>query len=265
MPVLRTVQARGARLAASLSLAFLVAACGPSAPALTDPLEILREGAASLGEMTSFHLRGAIDGEVALDIGGLGGGVPLPLDGTTLDADVDVAAGELAAELVAPSLLSLRLNIVVADGQAYLRAPIITGDGWVRQPAEGGFGGDPGAALEGLAAILARPELAPERLPDTRCTGTDCYSVRITVGADEIATALGALGSAIPGISGVGVGDVAVTVGVRKGDLRLATLALEIPTGGTAPLTIALELSKVNEPVTISPPPADEVKDAPGG
>ena len=44
----------------------------------------------------------------------------------------------------------------------------------------------------------------------------------------------------------------------------LATLGLEIPAGGAAPLTISLELSKVNEPVTIDAPPADEVKDAPG-
>ena len=246
-------------------LVLAAAACGPTTPALTDPAEILQKAAASLGETRSFHVRGVIDGEVPLSIGGAGGGAPLPLDGTTLDGDVDVANGELAVEILAPALLNLRVNVVVADGSAYLRAPIITGGSWVRQPGDGGIGGDPRAALDGLAAFLARPELKPEKLADARCTGTDCYNVRFTVPAAEVRDALGSLGSAIPGLSGDAVGDVTVSVGVRRDDLRLATLGFEMPAGGTKPLTILLELSKVDEPVTITPPPADEVKDAPGG
>ncbi len=246
-------------------LALVVAACGSSTPPLTDPVEILQEGAASLGEMTSFHLRGAVDGELPLSIGGAGGGAPVPLDGTTLEGDVDVAGGELAVLLLAPALLNLRLELVVADGAAYLKAPLLTGDTWVRQPAEGGFGGDPGAALDGLATFLAQPELEPEKLDDARCAGTDCYRVRFTVPAEEIRDALGSLGGAIPGLSGDEVGDVTVTAGIRKDNLQLATLGLDIPAGGEQALTIDLELSKVNEPVTITPPPADEVRDAPGG
>jgi hypothetical protein len=245
-------------------LVLAAAACGPSVPALTDPAEILQKGAASLGTLKTVHVRGAIDGEVPLSIGGAGGGAPLPLDGTTLDADLDVANAGLDVELLAPALLNLRVNLRVVDGNAYLRAPIITGDSWVRQPAEGGIGGDPAAALAGLAAFLARPELAPEKLADSRCAGTDCYSVRFTVPASEVRDALGSLGSSIPGLGGDAVGDVTVTVGVRKDDRRLATLGLEIPAGGTKPLTINLELGKYDEPVTIEAPPADEVKVAPG-
>ena len=256
--------ARWALAVASAVLALVAAACGASTPALTNPVEILQSGAASLGALKTVHVRGAIDGEVPLDIGGGGGGAPLPLDGTTLDADVDVADGDLAAELLAPALLNLRINLLVVDGNAYLRAPIITGDGWVRQPAEGGIGGDPGAAFEGLATFLSRPELKAEKLPDVRCAGTDCYSVRLTVPAEEIREALGSMGSAIPGLGADAVGDVTVTVGVRKDDLRLATLSLDVPAGGARPLTISLELSKYDEPVTIEAPPADEVKDAPG-
>ncbi len=245
-------------------VAFVVAACGSRTAPLTDPVEILQAGAASLGEMKTVHIRGAIEGEVSLDLGGVGGGAPLPLKRTTLDADVDVANSALSAELVAPALLNLRVNVIVVDGSSYLRAPIITGDSWVRQPAEGGVGGDPGAALEGLAAFLARPALLPEKLPDIRCAGTDCYSVQFTVPAQELADALGSLGSSIPGLSGTAVGDVTVTVGVRKDDFRLATLSMEIPAGGTTPLTISLELTRMNEPVTIEAPPPDQVKDASG-
>lgn len=266
---LRSASRRHSVLVAMLAtVALIAAACGPSAPTLTDPVQILQKGAASLGEMKTFHLRGTIDGEVPLDLGGIGsggGGAPLPLDGTTIDGDVDVAAGELAVELLAPALLNLRVNIVVANGSAYLKSPLITGRRWVRQPAEGGIGGDPGAALAGLAAFLARPELRPEKLPDTRCSGTDCYGVRLIVPAEEVRAALGWLGSVIPGLSGDGAGGVAVTAGVRKDDLRLATLGLQIQAGGTTPLTIVLELDKVNEPVTIDPPPADQVDAAPGG
>lgn len=251
-------------------VALVVSACGSSAPALTDPGDILREGAASLGAMTSFHLRGTVDGEVPLGLGGSGGrgeagGVPVPLDGTTMDGDVDVAGRALAVELIAPALLNLRVNVVVAGGSAYLKLPLVTGKRWVRQPAEGGIGGDPSAALAELAAFLARPELAPEKLPDARCAGTDCYSVRFTVQASAVRDALGSLGSAIPGLSGDTVGDVTVTAGVHRDDLRLATLGLEVPAGGTTPLMIVVELSKVNEPVTIVPPPLDQVDGSPGG
>jgi hypothetical protein len=255
------------RVAAIALVALVVAACGAgatAAPTLTDPAEILQAGAASLGEMDTLHVRGLVEGELPLDIGGVGGGAPLSLDGTTLDADVDVPNGALAVELLAPALFNLRINLVVVDGSSYLRAPILTGASWIRQPADGGIGGDPGAALEGLAAFLARPGLEPEKLPDTRCAETDCYDVRLSVAAEELLDALGSLGSSIPGLSGDAVGDVTLTVGVRKDNLQLATLDLEVPAGGTTPLTINLELTKVNEPVTIEAPPADQVKDAPG-
>jgi hypothetical protein len=255
----------GAILVAVLAISLGVAACGPARPELSDPIEILRAGAASLEDIESFHVRGAIEGEIALDIGGIGGGAPLGLGGTTLDGDVDVTAGELAAELLAPSLFNARVSIVVADGSSYLKAPIITGGGWIRQPGAEGIGGDVGAAVEGLRDFLARPGLAPEKLSDTRCAGTDCYSVRFVVPGEQVRDALGSLGSAVPGLSGDSVGDVTVTAGIRKDDLRLTTLGVEIPTGGTKPLSIDLELSKVNEPVTISPPPADEVNDPPAG
>jgi hypothetical protein len=245
-----------------------VAACGgsgTSAPALTDPVQILQKGAASLGEMKTFHLRGAIDGEIPLSIGGQGGGAPLPIGGTTLEGDVDVPAAKLAVEVVAPALLNLTANLVVSDGSAYLKAPIVTGDTWVRQPVQGGIGADPAAAIDGLAAFLARPDLKPEKLPDTRCAGTDCYSVRFTVPARDLQAALGSLGSAIPGLSGSSVGDATITVGVRKDNLQLATINLEVPAGGAKPLTVALELSKVGQPVTITPPPADQVRGSAGG
>jgi hypothetical protein len=262
-------RARSALAAALAAIALAVAACGSSTPPLDDPVEILQAGAASLGELETVHLRGAVDGEVALDVGGIGGGAPLPLDGTTLEGDIDVAGEALEFELLAPALLNLRLNLVVVDGWSYLKIPLLTGQRWIRQPAGegtdgsgGGPGGDPGALLEGLAAFLAQPELEPEKLPDTRCTGTDCYTVRFTVPAAEVREALGSLGTSIPGLADA-VGDVTVTAGVRKDTLQLATLGLDIPAGGGAPLAIRLELTKYDEPVTITAPPADEVDDAP--
>ena len=262
MPVRRRRGATPVIVAMAL-LAIVAAACGPSARVLSEPVEVLQAGAASLREMRTLHLRGLIEGELRLDLGDAGGGAPLQLEGTTLDAEIDVSNSALAVELLAPALLNMRVSLIAVDGGAYLRVPILTGDGWIRQPAEDGLGGDPGAALAGLAVFLARPELKPERLPDTRCAGTDCYSVRFTVPAEALRAALGTLGSSIPGLSGDAVGDVAVTVGVRRDDLRLVTLGVEIPAGGTAPLKINLELSKVNEPVTIEAPPADEVMGAP--
>jgi hypothetical protein len=271
-PVLHRRLARAARARAVTAAAILVglavvsAACsGPSKSDLTDPVEILQKGAASLAALKTVHVRGTIDGDVPLSIGGLGGGAPLSLDGTTLEGDVDVAGAALSFEVVATALLNMKVNLVVVDGITYLKAPIITGQKWVRQAAGSGIGLDPGALLEGLSTFLARPELKPEKLPDARCAGTDCYVVRFTVPAAEVRAALGSLGSAIPGLSGDAVGDVTVTVGVRKDDLRLATLGLDVPAGGKKPLSIRIELSAYDAPVTITAPPADQVVDRPGG
>jgi hypothetical protein len=262
------VRARTVALALPVVLATLalaVAACGgPSAPALTDPAEILQKGAASLGQLKTVHLRGTVDGEIAIDAGGIGGGAPMPLGGTTIEGDVDVAREALAVEILAPSLLNQRLNLVVVDGSAYVKAPILTGQRWVRTTAGQGIGGNPAAILEGLAAFLGRPELQPQKLADARCSGADCYAVQFAVPAAEVRAALGPLGTSIPGLSSA-VGDVTVTAGIRKGDLRLGSLGLEIPAGGSAPLTISLELGRYDEPVMISAPPADQVDATPGG
>ncbi len=263
----RMSASRGPRrpAAGALVLGLVLAACGgASAPPLTDPVAILRAGAASLGTLTTVHVRGAIDGEVAIGLGPTGGGGPIALDGTTIDGDIDVAGDALSVEVVAPALLNQRIDLVVKDAVSYLKAPIVTGQRWVREPAGQGVGADPGSILEGLSAFLARPELLPEKLADTRCAGADCYAVRSVVPAAEVRAALGTLGSSVPGL-GDAVGDVTVTVGVRTSDLRLVTLGLEVPTGGERPLSIALELSAIGEPVTITSPPADEVDGAPGG
>lgn len=267
----RRGRAPAGRAAPAVALLTAVAlasgACGGGATpsVLTDPTAILQAGAASLGTLKTVHVRGAIDGAVPISIGGLGGGGPVSLDGTTLEGDVDVAGQALSVEVLATIIVSLKVNLVVVDGTAYLKAPIITGQKWVRQAAGSSITVSPGAILGGLSTFLARPELQPEKLADARCAGADCYVVGFTVPAAEVQAALGSLGSAIPGLSGDNVGDVTVTVGVRKEDLRLATLGLEVPAGGAKPLSIRLELSAYDQPVTISAPPADQVEDRPGG
>lgn len=249
---------------AATLLGLLAAACGPSTPPLAGPEEILEAAASSLETMDTVHLRGTVDGPLPIDAGGTGG-LPLTLDGTTLEADVDLPAAALALEVLAPAVLNLRLDVVVVDGTGYVRAPIITGESWARLPAEGGLGGDPGAAFDGLAALLRRPGLEAEQLPDRRCAGTDCQVVRIEVPVEEVRAALGDLGSAIPGLGAAEPGAVAVTIGVRRDNQELGTMVLEVEGDGTDPLVFALELSRVNEPVTITPPPADEVTDTPLG
>jgi len=248
-----------------LAFGLVLAACGgPAASPLTDPGEILRSGAASLTALKTVHVQGVVDGEIAVGAGSAGGGGPLDLDGTTIVVDLDAAARALSVQVAAPALLNMRLDLVVRDGTAYLRLPIVTGQRWVRQRAGGPLTADPAAVIHGLASFLARPDLAPARLADARCGGTDCYVVRFTVAAAVVRAALGSPGTAIPGL-GSAVGDVPVTVGVRRSDLRLATLALDVPAGGAKPLAIRLELSRFDETPAITAPPADEVDSAPGG
>ena len=85
------------RLAACVALVALVAgACGSSAPALTDP-EIVAQSVATLQTMKSFHLHATASGTIKIDLLGTGNALPVDLQGTTADADVDFANGKVKA------------------------------------------------------------------------------------------------------------------------------------------------------------------------
>lgn len=239
-----------------------LAACGgsPSAPAISDPKEILTRAVEAAQAARTVHFKADIGGSLALDLSGTGSGAPLDLTGTTAEGDIDIAAGSASASFSAPALFGLTGDAIVVGPDTYLRISLL-GDKYQKSStADGGVGAlsDPKQAIADLEKSLDELPTPPVKAPDEKCGDADCYRVTIAVPATDIGGALGgALGgaSAAPSVSGSGTADV----WVRKSDLRPAKLVITADGGSQGKLTVTIELTRWDEPVSISAPPPDQV------
>jgi hypothetical protein len=246
-------------------LATIVAACngGSSTATLTDPTEIVTAAITSTQAAKSVHLEIAIDGTatVALPIGG-GGGTAVDLTGTTASADLDLGGGALRATFAAPSLLGLAGEVIAVDGTTYLKTTL-TGPLYQASSASSGPV-DPSAPtgmINGLGNLLLGDGVQLTKGDDVACGSATCYTVSTTLTAADLGTSgadvLGGLPIDLTGAS------LALTIRVEQappnhlaGVQAVATMA-----DGTS-ITIDVTASKWDEPVTITAPPADQVKPA---
>jgi hypothetical protein len=253
------------RLLLALSSAALVAlsACSstPAAPALTDPKEILTKAAENVQAAKSVHFKADISGNLALDLTGSGSGGRLDLAGTTVDGDIDIAGGNAKASISAPALFNLTGDAIVVGTDTYLRLSLL-GDKYQKSSnATGdtlGAISDPKKTIADLQKSLDSLPTPPVKQPDEKCGDKDCYRITIAVPNTNVGGALGGAlggGSAAPSVSGSGTADIWVT----KDDLKPAKLAISADGGGQGKLTVTLELTDWDAPVSIGAPPADQV------
>ncbi len=245
-------------------LAVVIAACNGSSgtATLTDPTEIVNAAIASTQSAKSVHLEIAVDGTatVALPIGG--GGTPVDLTGTTASADIAFSAGALRATFAAPSLLGLAGEVIAVDGTTYLKTTL-TGPLYQASSATSGPV-DPSAStglINGLGDLLLGDGVQLTKGDDVACGSATCYTVSTTLTAADLGTSgadpLGSLPIDLTGAS------LALTIRVEQaspnhlaGVQAVATMA-----DGTS-ITIDVTASKWDAPVTITAPPADQVKPA---
>ena len=141
-------------------MAFLATACGTTptstAPALTDPREIVTAALTSTESAKSVHLAATVNGEatVALPIGG-GTGTPLDLTGTTASADIDFVKPAARATFAVKAGLTLNGEIIAVDGKTYVKSTL-TGPLYEESAAGAGLF-DPSARW--------RPDRQPRRHP----------------------------------------------------------------------------------------------------
>jgi len=243
-------------------VALVAAACGPSAPALTDPKEILTKAVEATGDAKSFHLLATLDGEFAADPLGTGGG-KMTLTGTKLEGDVDIANARAKLTFAVPALLGITGELIAVDDAAYVKTSI-TGD--LYQKSDTGAGGlpvdpaDPDAAIASLKEFLDKPEIDPKKLDDVDCGSAKCYAVTIELTADEIA-ALSGDGSST-GLDPATV--MRMTFSVDKTTLRFASVAVMLDAGEQGSLTVVLTFSAWDAAVTIEAPPDDQVGEGGG-
>jgi len=265
---------RGLALLLAAGLVVL-AGCGSSGPPpIEDPKEIVAKGIEALQGTKSVHLRVDVSGEAPLNLIPGSGANAIPLDGTTIEGDIDIAGKKLDLTFAIPPLLGLTGDIRVVDDAAYLRVPLL-GPKWMKQSASGsgtdavGTASDPQKALEDIRKALDDPKVAPKKLADEKCGTKDCYHVQLTIPTDELSGEIaGALGSAVPLPSGAalpsGSADATLDVWVEKDTMKIAKVAVDAAMD-PAKIKATITFSKWDVPVTIEAPPADQVDETGGG
>lgn len=252
----RTTRTIGAIVAV---LALSVAACGQSAPALSDPKEILTKAFEAAQDAKSFHVVATLDGEFAMDLLGTGGG-SMTLAGTRLEGDIDVAGKKLKATFAFPALLGLTGEVIAVDEAAYVKTSF---SGEKYQKMDAGESGlpidpsDPTANLDGFKEMLDQEGVDPTKLDDADCGSAKCYVIAIELTAEELAALSGPDASDLPFESG----SVTITVKVDKATLRYADVAITVAAGDAGTLTIAVTFSDWDKGVTVEAPPADQVEE----
>jgi hypothetical protein len=259
------------RLAAPMALlsglAIALAACGggPSLPALTDPTEIITVALKSTETAKSVRVDATLDGSINADLTGTGTtGTELPLTDTTAAADIDMAGGKARATFAIPAFLNLNGELIQIGDTSYVKTSL-TGPLYEAQQATDSLPVDPTDAsgmFDDLGDFLTADGVDPVKGDDVDCGGRQCYTVSIELTPEELA-ALGADQAAPAGLPiDLGSASLAITIRVEKDTYHLAGLNVVASLGEQGSVTLDLVFSKWDQPMDISPPPADQVKPA---
>jgi len=268
-PVINSLRSRALPIAVVIfgvlflgALAVFAIAGGSS---LTDPAEILTRGAEATSEADSFHVAVTVTGS----IDDPETGASMPLDGVTVEGDVDLANEAAHVTFAAPFLFGLSGEAIVLGEDVYLKSSL-SGDKWIHTPASSEDHPSPAPSSPAEIAdkvndFLATEGVSAEKLADEECGEDTCYHVRLTISED----ALAAHPDAIPDMGDYGSflpddtfrGPVLVDLLFDRDGLwlRQVSTAAADPESGDASLTMTL--SQYNETFDITAPPADQVTD----
>ena len=254
-------------------LAVLVAACGPTAPALTDPKEILSKSALALKDVKTIHLQIDLSGKVTADLMGTGSKSQLDLAGTTATLDMDVAGQKVKATGLAPAFLNTGGEVIVADGAVYykLTGPLAQGNtmyskipipaGAIEAPSGSASpvaSMNPQVVIDEINKALAKLPTPPTKLADEKCGDVDCYHISIHLSPEDLAK----LSSPAP-LPSDSAADITIDVWTRKNDLRTAKMTMAVKAGDQANVTVTMTAT-YDGAVSIAAPPADQVGEGTG-
>lgn len=251
-------------LPALVALGILLAACGtPAAPVLTDPDEILAQGLEATANLNSFHLQLSLDGRVTDPTSGS----TFPLSGTSVEGDFDLENQRIAATF---SAMGFSGDVRLVDGASYLKMSL-TGPQWIKSEVAADASGDPMDALRDPAAAIAELRTFLERdgvetvlEADGSCDDRPCYHVVLTLSPELLDEAAAEQGQSQTVPSEVLPDGLEVDLFFDKEKRHLARLGLDLAGSEIGELSATLAISKVDEPVDVEAPPADEVTEGGG-
>jgi hypothetical protein len=209
------------------------------------------------------HIEMTLDGKVSAPSTGAGApGPTIALTGTTASADVDIAAGSAHASFSVPAFLGLTGDLVQIGGTSYYKTSL-TGDMYQSQTSANLLPVVPtgsGSLVGTVGEFLSRPGVDPVKGDDVACGSTQCYTVQIELTSAEL-IAMGADAATASGLPlDLGAASLNLAIRVEKDTNHLAGIAATVALGEQGTLTIDLAMSKWDQPVTISAPPADQVQ-----
>ncbi len=254
-----------------LVMTAVLVACG--AGAVTDPKEIITQGLDKTGDLTSFHVSLALTGSITEPKSG----TKIALDGTTFEGDV-ATSGSASFTLAVPTLLGLKGDILLIGKDLYVKTTL-TGAKWSHQAmpipspdasaAPASPGTNPKAFIAELKKFLAKDGVVTKKLDDVTCGDRKCYHVQVTIPSSLMSNMASA--SPMPSLNLADIFGDALVVDLQfdKDKLWLTSWSTKIDSAKIGTLSLTLTLSAFDEPVTVSPPPANQVQEGgftlPGG
>lgn len=240
------------------ALTLVLAACGSATPALSDPNEIITTGLEATTGAQAFHMSAEVSGTVTIpDSGGT-----FTLDGTSLDADLDLEAQSFHMTLAVPALLGMTAEIVQIGTDQYVKSSL-TGPKWQHTEVAAGDPvsevTDPTAMLESANDFLATEGVETKKLDDSECGSASCYHVQLTIPAEVLGDAADATGGVLP--SDVLGDGLVLDLYFTKSDNRLAQVTTGVDSESVGTLTLTVTFSSWDESVTVEAPPANEVEE----
>jgi hypothetical protein len=244
-------------------VALILGACG-GAQSLVDPREIITKGLAATADLTSLHVSATVSGSFIEPTSG----ATIGLDGTTLKGDV-ATSGQGHFTFAVPTFLGLSGDLIISGTNLYYKTTL-TGPKWGHQqipvPSPGASGSasaaaslDPkAAALVEIGKLLLKDGVVSKKLDDVACGDAQCYHVQVSV-PSSVMDQSSDMSSLKP--SDIFGGALVVDLLFDREHLWLTELSTKIDSAKAGTFSAKLTFSAFNVPVTVSPPPSDQVQE----
>jgi hypothetical protein len=245
----------------------------PTPTPISDPYEIITQSLGQLQDVQTLHLEGELDGSVNVGaLPGLPGGPLIGLlgkvkvDNSTISGDVNFVYRAAHISASVPNLLGLTLDYIAVDGELYTKVSL-SGDKYSKTPLSGTLPEaflDPSASLDMvgaasmLRATMSQAGVTAVRVGRDKVDGRDAHHVVVFIPKEAADKAIGsALGSAAAGIT---IDSLSVDYWAYVDSLQPARLTVKASSASLGDLTMSVTMTRYNQPVTIAPPPNDQVK-----
>jgi hypothetical protein len=276
-----TSSRQGAVVLAVLLLAGVVGGCGagsatPAPSLLTDPGAVVSTSLERLEAASTFHVHGPLSGSVDPNAASalLGGGSTglsgrLKLDGGSIDGDFDMVDQAFHVSASLPSLFDSSIDAILVDGFAYAKVatPLSpSGTLYSRTPVQTSAlmpGAAPGSSFSTagivghLVSALAASGATATIVGQGTIDGRAAYRISEIVPTELMARAFQAAGLDSGAASDLALAPVEYWV--YDDTLQPASIRVSVSSPTVGNVLVVLVLSAYDRPVTIQPPPQDQI------